>query len=181
MAKWGLEVGLTSALPTVVIKVDEIEVKRPRRFKDAGMFVIVNRDCGLALDAGTGMDGGRHLEVQPLNASRRQLWHLRPAGANGEVLVSSADNGMVLDATSAWNGDMHPVLWPRHSEPWQRWRLAESPDGAAYFIETAHGRECRFLALNNEAAPGWSPWFEARTERQGLHWVVAQPFGLPPK
>lgn len=183
MAKLGFQLGVSGyGLPNFSVEVKDIHLNFPGRdAKGAGPFVLVNRACGLALDAGANVDGGWHVKVQLCTWSRQQLWYLRPTGVKGEVHIESADNGMVLDATQPLHGDIHPVQWRLHREPWQRWQLAESPDGSAYYIATVHGGGQRFLTLNRDAVPDWSPWFQDRGELRGQQWVIAQPFGRPPK
>ena len=94
--------------------------------------------------------GGQAI-LWPPHALRHQLWQLRPTGVVGEFAIISAANGLALDATSETSGDIHPVIWEFNGEPWQRWRLEDAPDGAGYFLQSAHSR--RFLTVNENAEP----------------------------
>jgi hypothetical protein len=112
VAKLGFQLGVSAyGLPTFTLEVRDIHLNFPgREAEGAGPFVLVNRACGPALDAGANVDGGWHVKVQPCTWSRQQLWYLRPTGVKGEVHIESADNGMVLDATEPLNGDIQLLL-----------------------------------------------------------------------
>ncbi|GAA3285842.1 RICIN domain-containing protein [Dactylosporangium vinaceum] len=162
-------------LPGLAMGVDEVYSVLNRQPDRAGPFLIIGRACGLALDTAFAVDNGSQALTWPPHGHRHQLWYLGPTGVVGEVSVVSAANGLALDATSAISGDIHPVLWEPNGEPWQRWYLQEAPDGAGYLIQSAHNR--RYLTLNDEAEPRWSPWFEDRHGRQAQQWLVALPHG----
>jgi hypothetical protein len=98
-----------------------------------------------------------------------------PSGVAGEVLIVSTANGLTLDATVPTSGDVHPVMWEVHREPWQRWRLEDGPDGIGYLIQSVHSR--RYLTMNEDAKPGWCPWFEDRHVRQAQQRLLALPHG----
>ncbi|MEU7866438.1 RICIN domain-containing protein [Dactylosporangium sp. NPDC049140] len=166
-------------LPGLAIGIDDVQTVFKRQPKVAGPFLIVGRACGLALDTAFAVDNGSWALTWPPHAHRHQLWYLRPSGVAGEVSVVSAANGLALDSTVETSGDIHPVMWEPNGEPWQRWKLEEAPDGAGYLIQSSHSR--RYLTLNEDAEPRWSPWFEDRHGRQAQQWLIAMPHGPVPK
>lgn len=162
---------------TVGVEGVSFTPRRKKKTDPAGPFLIIARDCGLALD--TGLDNRPRARplLWPPHADRHQLWFLQPSGVAGEALIVSAANGHALDATT--NSEQSElVMWEPNAEPWQRWKLNKSPDGAAFEIQSMHNR--RFLTVSGDAEPRWHPWFEDRLFNWSQQWIFALPHGGDP-
>src|SRR5690349_9264793 len=119
MVKWSVEF----KLPGLSIKADDINVSY-RRDREVGPFVVIQRDCGMAIDTAFRTTPGERVLLWPPHGLNHQLWYLRPSGVPAEVLLVSAANGLVLDATADIGNDVHPVMSEaRPQSDTQRWRL----------------------------------------------------------
>ncbi|MET9346147.1 RICIN domain-containing protein [Streptomyces termitum] len=165
--------------PVITFGVEGVSfpVGRKRRNAPAGPFLLIARDCGLALDTALGTRAGDKPHLWPPHADRHQLWFLLPGGAPGETLIVSAANGLALDS-GADSGQPELVMWQPHREPWQRWRLQQSPDGAAFSVEAVHSR--RFLTADDRSERGWRPWFEDHHAKWSQQWILSLPHGGNP-
>lgn len=165
---WKLEL----RLPGITVANDDVVSLIRRRPRSQGPFVIVNRQCGLALDtAHRASNGGRPILWYP-HAQLHQMWSVRPSRFHGEVILISATNRLVIDATRE---DEHPVMWESHGAPWQRWKLLDNPDGIGYRIQAVHNG--RFLAANHDAVKGWEPWFDSDGQSADVQWLFLLPHG----
>jgi hypothetical protein len=165
--------------PGISVGVEDIVLpaRRKKKRDPAGPFMIIARDCGLALDTARGNQSGNRPHLWPPHADRHQLWFLHPSGVAGEVLIVSAANGLALDSTT----DSHKpelLMWESHAEPWQRWRLKKSPDGAAFEVQAVHSQW--FLTASDAAEREWRPWFEDRSYTWAQQWIFALPHGGDP-
>ena len=173
-ARWKVELHL----PMLVIGAEDIQVKRQKKQKHAGPFLIIARACGMAFDTAHATSPGSQVILYPPHGLLHQLWYLRPAGTEGEFVIVSAVNGLAVDKTRGID-DPHPELQEPTAEPWQRWRLENAPDGAGYLLQSTHTHQ--FLTANEDTQAKWSPWFEGRHAHLSQQWVLALPYGLPPK
>jgi ricin-type beta-trefoil lectin protein len=154
-------VSVTLRLPGISIGVNDVGALF-KRGKDAGLFLLVSRACGLALDTAHARQNWDKPILWPPHALRHQLWYLRPSGHSGEALVISADNGLALDATRDTHDGRQTLLWEPHAQPQQRWGLEQSPDGVGYLLACAVNGHALTAAENAE--PRWVPWL---TDRDG--------------
>lgn len=162
---------------TVGVEGISLPIGRKRKNTPAGPFVIIARDCGLALDTARSTRAGDKPHLWPPHADRHQLWYLHPSGVPGELLIVSVANGLALDSTT--NSERPElVMWQTNAEPWQRWRLHQSPDGAAFSVEAVHNR--RFLTAGEEFERGWRPWFDDHHSTWAQQWIFALPHGGNP-
>jgi hypothetical protein len=165
---------LTVKLPVINIGVDDVGALF-KRGAEAGPFLILSRESGLALDTGLGTNNGDPVVLWSPHGRAHQLWYLRPSGHRGQTLVISAENGLALDATTAPAVGTHPLLWEPHAEPWQRWKLDRTPDESGYMIECVEGG--RLLECNEDAERLSSPWLGDRHGRFSQQWLLAMPHG----
>lgn len=166
--------------PGISVGVEDIALPSRRRKKKAeraGPFLLIARDCGLALDTGRGNQSGSVPHLWLPHADRHQLWFLHPSGIKDEVVIVSAANGLALDSTTD-SQQASLIMWEPHTEPWQRWRLKKAPDGAAFEIQGVHTQ--RFLTASDSAENGWTPWFEDRNFVWSQQWIFALPHGGDP-
>jgi hypothetical protein len=135
MPDFSIHIGLAS----ITIRHEEI-VSLKRRFNRnpiyQGPCMILNRDTGLALDAGPDGKVGSHNVLWSAHAAPWQQWRLRRAG--DEVAIVSESNGLWF-TTMATGYDWGEVwLHNKLSHDWsKRWRLKVSDDRVAFVIENA--------------------------------------------
>lgn len=169
-----VQVRLELRLPLLTVTADGIDVRLRRRksSEPAGPFLLIARDCGLALDTARRSTAGAPLLWGPHGLSH-QLWTLKPTGTAGEVYIVSEANGLVLDSGHD-SQDPRLWMWEQHGRPWQRWRLERTPDGVGCLIQACHSG--RYLTAHDESVREWKPWFEDRDPtKMSQQWLVTQP------
>ena len=172
-------VSVRIGFPGISVGLENISLPawRKKRTDPAGPFLIISRDCGLALDTAWRNQPGGSPHLWSPHAERQQLWFLRPSGVRGEVLIVSADNGLALDSTlDSQKPDL--LMWEPHAEAHQRWRLKKSSDGAAFEVEGVHSR--RLLTAADDFKPTYKPWFDDRRFTRAQQWLFALPHGGDP-
>jgi hypothetical protein len=135
MPDFTIHVGLAS----ITIRHEEIVALRKRFDRNPiywGPCMILNRETGLALDAGPDGKVGDHNVLWSAHAGPWQQWRLRQVG--DEVEIVSESNGLWL-TTMATGYDWGEVwLHNKLSHDWSRhWRLKASEDRVAFVIENA--------------------------------------------
>ncbi|MFG1807321.1 RICIN domain-containing protein [Streptomyces sp. NPDC049040] len=167
--------------PGITVGVEGVSLfpsrKRKKKTDPAGPFLIIARDCGLALDTGQAVEPRSKPILLPPHADLHQLWYLHPSGVQGELLIISAANKLALDSTTD-SDQAELVMWETNKEPWQRWQLHKTPDGAAFEIQAVHGR--RFLTAAADFQSGWNPWFGDRFFKRSQQWIFGLPHGGDP-
>ena len=177
MPKLSVELGL----PLLRIGVADIKLTRGRRrsgAKGVGPFLIVSRQCGLALDTAYGMENGSPVWMWAVHGKLQQFWSLRPAGKDGEFSVRAEMGGLALDATTDERGADAPFLWTPHGAPWQRWRLSDTPDGVGLFIQSVYSGA--YLTMNAAGENGWIPWLSTGLDdRDSMdkQWLLVRVYG----
>lgn len=147
---------------------DELDLLRGRFSRSVlykGPCMILNRDTGLALDAGPSTKTGDHNVLWTPHAGPWQQWRLHGAGG-GEVEIVSEPTGLRLTTMAAphdWG-----EVWLDHKlkSDWSvRWRLKTTDDGVAFVIQNAASRYA--LDAGEKAENGrdphvwsthWAPW-----------------------
>jgi hypothetical protein len=177
MTRMRVEAKLQLPMPGLVIGIDDIRTPSRRRKKVAGPFLIIARDCGLALDAGRQPGPGKVPLLWAPHAQPWQLWFIHSSGHQGEAIVTSMACNLALDSTRP--AQHHFQLREREDEVWQRWRILDAPDGVGYMLQSAHNG--KFLTADRRSVNGWKPWFESRHGRLSQQWVIAAPHGHTPR
>lgn len=132
------EVGMQARVSVLGVSVETdnllglFRVARRRQ----GPFLIIGRDCGLALDTAFHTDRESAPHLWTPHGQVQQLWFVMRTPHRGEYTIVSAANNMALDARTWDELPREPVMWPRHSEPHQRWRFHRLDDGVGYVIES---------------------------------------------
>lgn len=174
MAKLGIELGL----PLLRIGVSDIDLApgRGKGSTTAGPFLIISRQCGLALDTAYGATNEAPVQMWTTHGKPQQLWSLYPTGHRGEFSLRSEMSGLALDATRNDHGEKLPWLWRHHGEAWQRWRLIPTPDGMGHALQSVHTG--RFLCMNEDAQNKWRPWFEEGLDESSPNnqWLLVRPY-----
>ena len=172
-------VAVSIGVPGITVRFDEISLpaRRKKKADPAGPFLIIARECGLALDTGRRSQAGAQPLLWPPHADRHQLWQLQPSGVAGEVLIVSAANGLALDSTDRLQ-EPDLVMWTPNRETWQRWRLEKAPDGVAFSIQSVYNRRC--LTAGEELKPEGCPRFDEPAPRWSQQWIFALPHGGDP-
>lgn len=127
--------------------------------------MILNRETGLALDAGPNTTSGGHNVLWQPHAGPWQQWRLRGVGG-GEIEILSESSGLRL-TTMAMPGDWGEVWLDRkQADDWStRWRLRSTDDGVAFVIQNATSGQA--LDAGEKAESGrdphvwethWAPW-----------------------
>jgi hypothetical protein len=142
-----MTVGASVTLNLGVIKItltqDELASLR-KRFNRSPLYngpcMILNRDTGLALDAGPNAKSGDHNVLWKPHGAPWQQWRLRGVGG-GEIEIRSESSGLRL-TTMATPSDWSDVWLDRKQEnDWStRWRLKSTDDGVAFVIRNAASR-----------------------------------------
>ena len=139
--------------------------------KTVAPVLIVAREGGYALDAGTKRDAGSTVSGWPAHGLPHQLWRLQPTGFRDEFAIVSILNGFALGVTL--DGVEHPLMkrLVAPAEPWQRWTVSPAPDGICCTISSVHTR--RYLSLHGGPLP-IEPWFEDTSDLAYSSWLVLQ-------
>jgi hypothetical protein len=133
---------LTLNLGVVSASFTEMELRSLKtRFNRSPLYkgpcLILNRDTGLALDAGQEAKSGAHTVLWQAHGAPWQQWRLHGVGG-GAVEIVSESSGLRL-TTMAEGFDWGEVWLDRktHSNRSTRWRLSAAEDGSAFLIRNA--------------------------------------------
>jgi hypothetical protein len=130
-----------------------------------GPCMILNRDTGLALDAGPDAKTGDHNVLWQSHAGPWQQWRLRGVGG-GEIEILSESSGLRL-TTMATGYDWGEVWLHRNqANDWStRWRLKSTDDGVAFLIQNSASGYALDAGQNAENGrdphvwqPHWAGW-----------------------
>lgn len=101
-----------------------------------GPYLIIGRQCGLALDTALHTTKGSVPHLWRVHGGSPQQWYLVRTPHRGECAIVSVENGMALDARTWSEIPREPVMWPKHAEAHQRWRFHRTEDRQGYIIES---------------------------------------------
>lgn len=135
-ATFTVSLGVVSASFTD-IELQSLKARFNRGVLYRGPCLILNRDTGLALDAGTRTRSGDHTVLWQAHGAPWQQWRLRAVGG-GVVEIVSESSGLLL-TTMARGFEWGEVWLDRKSHPdWsRRWRLAPTDDRSAFLVQNA--------------------------------------------
>lgn len=160
-------------LPGITIGTNDVQALFSRG-RDAGPFLIIARQSGLALDTGFSAVPGKPL-LYGAHGRRHQLWYLRATGHRDEAMIVSADSGLALDGTHDPHDGQVVLLEEPHGETRQRWALSQAPDGVGYLIACVSGS--RVLDVGQTPEEGWNPWLWGNHGAWWQQWILAMPHG----
>lgn len=133
------DVTINLGLGSITIRHEEIVALKKRFTRNpiyGGPCLILNRDTGLALDAGPDSGVGAHNTLWTAHAAPWQQWRLQSFG--NEVEIVSESNGLWL--TTMARGSKWGEVWLHNklSHDWsRRWKIKATEDRAAFAIENA--------------------------------------------
>lgn len=164
-------------LPGISFGVDDVASFFRRRSPSRGPFLLISRDCGLALDTGLQTHKGAEPVLWPAHGFGHQLWYFKASPHRGEFVITSVANGLVLDARIGNELGRQTVMWTYHGEPHQRWRLHATGDGAAFVVESVATGHVLDRPREAEAASKTRPVLWERHDEMNQQFLIAMPSG----
>lgn len=133
--------------------------------------LIIDRDTGLALDAGTDPGHRTRPVLWAVHAAPWQQWRIKKAG-NGFFNIISEHGGLALTTDVPTENKAWMWLEALRGRDSQLWRITPTEDSVAYAIETKrsdHALDTGIGAINGTSPIMWATHWEAQQQ-----WIICR-------